>query len=51
MFSYFTQTAGLVVAARLSENPDVSVLVLDAGKPNLDDVLISEPSVIHYVHV
>lgn len=30
-------TAGLVVAARLSENPDVSVAVLEAGANRLDD--------------
>ncbi len=35
------QTAGLVLAARLSENANVSVLVLEAGEANLDDSLIS----------
>ena len=29
-------TAGLVVAARLSEQPDISVLVLEAGENRLD---------------
>ncbi|KAI7541050.1 GMC oxidoreductase [Hortaea werneckii] len=37
-------TAGLVVAARLSENPDVSVGVLEAGKERLDDPLINTPA-------
>jgi hypothetical protein len=31
------QTCGLTVAARLTENPTVSVLVLEAGAANLDD--------------
>ncbi|KAK1219629.1 hypothetical protein PQX77_017641 [Marasmius sp. AFHP31] len=34
-------TAGLVVATRLSEDSNTSVLVLDAGLPNLDEPLIT----------
>ncbi|KAK0454129.1 uncharacterized protein EV420DRAFT_620788 [Desarmillaria tabescens] len=36
-------TAGLVLAARLSENAIESVLVLEAGEPNLDDPIIMRP--------
>ena len=37
-------TAGLVVAARLTENPDVTVGVLEAGKNRLNDPLIDCPA-------
>ncbi|OAL26936.1 hypothetical protein AYO22_03880 [Fonsecaea multimorphosa] len=37
-------TAGLVVAARLTENPDVTVGVVEAGGNKMDDELVSTPS-------
>ncbi|KAF2168878.1 GMC oxidoreductase [Zasmidium cellare ATCC 36951] len=36
-------TAGLVVAARLTENEDVTVGVLEAGKSKLGDMLVDSP--------
>lgn len=36
------QTAGLTLANRLSENPNVTVVVLEAGKPHIDDLRIRE---------
>ena len=37
-------TAGLCVAARLTENPDVTVGVLEAGENRMDDPAVSTPS-------
>ena len=37
-------TAGLVVAARLTENPNVRVGVLEAGPANLGDPMIMMPA-------
>ena len=37
-------TAGLVVAARLTENPEVNVGVLEAGNSKLGDMLVDCPA-------
>ncbi len=37
-------TAGLVVAARLTENPNVKVGVIEAGQNRMDDETILTPS-------
>ncbi|KAG9709141.1 hypothetical protein KCU73_g17439, partial [Aureobasidium melanogenum] len=37
-------TAGLAVAARLTENPDIVVGVLEVGKSRLDDPLVDNPA-------
>jgi choline dehydrogenase len=36
-------TAGLVVAARLTENPNITVGVIEAGLDRSDDVLVRAP--------
>lgn len=37
-------TAGLTIAARLTENPDVTVGVIEAGKNRLGDPLVDTPA-------
>lgn len=37
-------TAGLVVAARLTEDPNISVAVLEAGENRMDDPKVSTPA-------
>ncbi len=37
-------TAGLAIAARLTENPDVTVAVIEAGKNRLGDMFVDTPA-------
>lgn len=37
-------TAGLCVAARLTENPEVTVAVLEGGSDRMDDPMVSTPA-------
>lgn len=37
-------TAGLAIAARLTENPEVTVGVIEAGKYRIDDPLVDMPA-------
>jgi ribulose 1,5-bisphosphate synthetase/thiazole synthase len=37
-------TAGLAIAARLTENPDVTVGVIEAGKNRLGDMFVDTPA-------
>lgn len=37
-------TAGLTIAARLTEDPDISVGVIEAGKNRLGDTLVDTPA-------
>jgi choline dehydrogenase-like flavoprotein len=36
-------TAGLVIAARLTENPDISVVVVEAGEDQSEDPRVKTP--------
>jgi choline dehydrogenase-like flavoprotein len=36
------QTSGLVLASRLTEDPSISVLVIEAGEANLNDPMLCE---------
>jgi choline dehydrogenase-like flavoprotein len=40
-------TSGLVLAARLSENPELQIIVLDAGPDRTSDVRVSDPNAWH----
>lgn len=37
-------TAGCAIAARLTENPDITVGVIEAGKYRIDDPLVDTPT-------
>ena len=37
-------TAGLAIATRLTEDPDITVAVIEAGKNRLGDILVDTPA-------
>jgi choline dehydrogenase len=43
-------TAGLAIAARLSEDPHITVGILEAGGNGLNDLLIDAPALFLQLH-